>query len=115
MQAIFADVRPDIVMHLAAESHVDHSIDGPGAFIQTNIVSSFTLLQEALRHWGGLDDEGPARFPLTPYLDRRGFWLARRRGLFPRRHGYQPNSPYSTSKGASDHLIRAWRHMGCRR
>ncbi|MFN3673335.1 MAG: dTDP-glucose 4,6-dehydratase [Bosea sp. (in: a-proteobacteria)] len=110
MQAIFAEFRPDIVMHLAAESHVDRSIDGPGAFIQTNIVGSFTLLQEALRHWRGLDAEGQARFRFHHISTDEVFGSLGAGGFFREDTAYQPNSPYSASKAASDHLVRAWRH-----
>ena len=72
-------------MNLAAESHVDRSIDGPAAFIETNVVGTFTLLQEALRHWRGLDRGGATALPLSSHLDRRGLWLARsRRACSPR-------------------------------
>ena len=96
--------QPDAVMHLAAESHVDRSIDGPAAFIDTNIIGTYTLLEAARAYWGG-----NARLPLPPHLDRRGLRLARRRRAFHRgRRAYAPNSPYSASKAASDHLVRAW-------
>jgi dTDP-glucose 4,6-dehydratase len=110
MQAIFADFRPDIVMHLAAESHVDRSIDGPGDFIQTNIVGSFTLLQEALRYWRGLDAEGRARFRFHHISTDEVFGSLGPEGFFREDTAYQPNSPYSASKAASDHLVRAWHH-----
>ena len=102
--------RPHCVMNLAAESHVDRSIDGPAEFIQTNIVGTFTLLQEALRHWRGLDRGGATALPLSPHLDRRG--LSARSvpsGLFTETTPYAPNSPYSAIKASSDHLVRAWR------
>lgn len=110
MQAIFADFRPDIVMHLAAESHVDRSIDGPGDFIQTNIVGSFTLLQEALRYWRGLDADGQGRFRFHHISTDEVFGSLGAEGFFREDTAYQPNSPYSASKAASDHLVRAWHH-----
>ena len=97
-------------MNLAAESHVDRSIDGPGEFIQTNIVGTFTLLQEALRYWRGLDRGRAGALSFSPHFDRRGLWVARaRKDCSPRRRAYAPNSPYSASKASSDHLVRAWR------
>ena len=91
-------------MHLAAESHVDRSIDGPAAFIDTNITGTYTLLEAARAYWGGTP-----RLPLPPHLDRRGLRHARgRRALFTEETPYAPNSPYSASKAASDHLVRAW-------
>ncbi len=110
MRAIFADFDPDIVMHLAAESHVDRSIDGPGDFIQTNIVGSFALLQEALRHWRGLDEARKATFRFHHISTDEVFGSLGAEGFFREDTAYQPNSPYSASKAASDHLVRAWHH-----
>ena len=75
--AIFAEFRPDAVMHLAAESHVDRSIDGPADFMRTNVVGTFTLIDAATAYWRGLGPE-PRALPLSPHLDRRGFRLAGR-------------------------------------
>ncbi|HEV7326595.1 MAG TPA: dTDP-glucose 4,6-dehydratase [Bosea sp. (in: a-proteobacteria)] len=110
MRAIFADFDPDIVMHLAAESHVDRSIDGPAAFIDTNIVGTFTLLQEALRHFRGLSEERKARFRFHHISTDEVFGSLGAEGLFDEETAYRPNSPYSASKAASDHLVRAWHH-----
>jgi dTDP-glucose 4,6-dehydratase len=110
MKAIFADFQPDIVMHLAAESHVDRSIDGPAAFIETNVVGSFTLLQEALRHFRTLPDERKARFRFHHVSTDEVFGSLGAEGFFREDSAYQPNSPYSASKAASDHLVRAWHH-----
>uniref|UniRef100_A0A9E8CSI7 dTDP-glucose 4,6-dehydratase n=1 Tax=Bosea sp. NBC_00436 TaxID=2969620 RepID=A0A9E8CSI7_9HYPH len=110
MKAIFAGFQPDIVMHLAAESHVDRSIDGPAAFIETNIVGSFTLLQEALRHFRALPDERKARFRFHHISTDEVFGSLGSDGFFREDTAYQPNSPYSASKAASDHLVRAWHH-----
>lgn len=110
MRAIFADFDPDIIMHLAAESHVDRSIDGPGDFIQTNIVGTFALLQEALRHWRGLDGARKASFRFHHISTDEVFGSLGDEGLFREDTAYQPNSPYSASKAASDHLVRAWHH-----
>ena len=110
MRAILADVRPNIVMHLAAESHVDRSIDGPAAFIETNIVGSFTLLQECLRHLRTLDEAERARFRFHHVSTDEVFGSLGPEGLFHEDTPYRPNSPYSASKAASDHLVRAWHH-----
>jgi dTDP-glucose 4,6-dehydratase len=110
MRAIFAEFDPDIVMHLAAESHVDRSIDGPAAFIDTNIVGTFALLQEALRHFRGLDGERRARFRFHHVSTDEVFGSLGADGLFDEETAYRPNSPYSASKAASDHLVRAWHH-----
>ncbi|PZO01419.1 MAG: dTDP-glucose 4,6-dehydratase [Hyphomicrobiales bacterium] len=110
MRAIFAEVDPDIVMHLAAESHVDRSIDGPAAFIDTNIVGTFALLQEALRHWRGLDSDRKAAFRFHHISTDEVFGSLGAEGFFREDTAYQPNSPYSASKAASDHLVRAWHH-----
>lgn len=110
MRAIFASFSPDIVMHLAAESHVDRSIDGPAAFIDTNIVGSFVLLQEALRHWHGLDGERRQRFRFHHISTDEVFGSLGAEGFFREDTAYQPTSPYSASKAASDHLVRAWHH-----
>ena len=90
LRRLFAQYQPDAVMNLAAESHVDRSIDGPGEFIQTNIVGTFTLLQEALRHWQALDRGAQGALPLPPYLHRRGLRLARAEGLFVEESPYAP-------------------------
>ena len=98
-------------MHLAAESHVDRSIDGPGAFVQTNVVGTFDAPPGGPGLLARLDRRAPGRLPLPPHLDRRGLRLARRRtGFFHEEYPYQPNSPYSASKAASDHFVRAWHH-----
>jgi dTDP-glucose 4,6-dehydratase len=110
MRQAFAQFAPDIVMHLAAESHVDRSIDGPAAFIETNIVGSFTLLQEALRHWRSLPAEKQAGFRFHQISTDEVFGSLGEDGLFSETSPYQPNSPYSASKAASDHLVRAWHH-----
>jgi dTDP-glucose 4,6-dehydratase len=99
----------DIVMHLAAESHVDRSIDGPEAFIDTNIVGTFRLLNAALDHWRGLPDERKARFRFHHVSTDEVFGdLPLEEGVFTEETPYAPSSPYSASKAASDHLVRAW-------
>jgi dTDP-glucose 4,6-dehydratase len=110
MRAALAEFAPDVVMHLAAESHVDRSIDGPGAFIQTNVVGSFTLLQAALDHWRGLPAAEQAAFRFHHVSTDEVFGSLGPEGHFTETTPYQPNSPYSASKAASDHLVRAWRH-----
>jgi dTDP-glucose 4,6-dehydratase len=102
--------RPDIVMHLAAESHVDRSIDGPAAFIETNVTGTFVLLQCARDHWQKLDAEGRARFRFHHVSTDEVFGSLGPDGYFDETSPYRPNSPYSASKAASDHLVRAWHH-----
>ena len=99
----------DIVMHLAAESHVDRSIDGPGAFIETNIVGTYRLLNSALQYWRGLSDERKGRFRFHHVSTDEVFGdLPFDSGVFTEETPYAPSSPYSASKAASDHLVRAW-------
>ena len=102
--------RPDLVMHLAAESHVDRSIDGPGDFISTNVVGTYTLLQEALRYWRALPAAAQAGFRFHHISTDEVFGTLGDEGLFREDTPYAPNSPYSASKAASDHLVRAWFH-----
>ena len=101
---------PDIVAHLAAESHVDRSIDGPGAFIQTNIVGTFVLLQAALEQYRKLSPERAARFRFHHVSTDEVFGSLGPDGLFTEATPYDPRSPYSASKAASDHLVSAWGH-----
>lgn len=106
---IFQTHRPDAVMHLAAESHVDRSIDGPAAFIETNIVGTYTLLEAARAYWQSLDEAEKSRFRFhhistdEVYGDLEGV-----DDLFTETTSYAPSSPYSASKASSDHLVRAW-------
>ena len=106
---VLAEHRPDAVMHLAAESHVDRSIDGPAAFIQTNIVGTYTLLEACRQYWLGLCEEARSRFRFhhistdEVYGDLEGTTE-----LFTEQTPYSPSSPYSASKASSDHLVRAW-------
>jgi dTDP-glucose 4,6-dehydratase len=110
MRELLRSFTPEVIMHLAAESHVDRSIDGPGAFIQTNVVGTFTLLDAALEHWRTLS--GPARegFRFHHVSTDEVFGSLGPDGFFTEATPYQPNSPYSASKAASDHLVRAWHH-----
>ena len=110
LSEVFATHRPDAVLHLAAESHVDRSIDGPAEFIQTNVVGTFTLLQEALRHWKSLDEVAAREFRFLHVSTDEVFGSLGSTGFFTETTPYQPNSPYSASKAASDHLARAWHH-----
>ena len=106
MARIFAAHQPTAVMHLAAESHVDRSIDGPGAFIETNVNGTYTLLQAARAHWEGLGK--PADFRFHHISTDEVFGTLGETGQFTEDTPYAPNSPYSASKAASDHLVRAW-------
>jgi len=110
MRKVFEDFQPDLVMHLAAESHVDRSIDGPQEFISTNIVGTFTLLQEALRYWRELPRDKAESFRFLHVSTDEVFGSLGSTGLFTEESPYRPNSPYSASKAASDHLVRAWHH-----
>jgi dTDP-glucose 4,6-dehydratase len=101
----------DGVMHLAAESHVDRSIDGPGAFIQTNIIGTFALLQAARSYYAGLPQSKKSSFRFHHVSTDEVFGdLPLDGGLFTEETAYAPSSPYSASKAASDHLVRAWHH-----
>jgi dTDP-glucose 4,6-dehydratase len=110
MRHIVSEFAPDVLMHLAAESHVDRSIDGPGEFIQTNVVGTFALLQAALNHWRGLPEDGKKKFRFHHISTDEVFGSLGADGLFREDTPYSPNSPYSASKAASDHLVRAWHH-----
>lgn len=115
LDRVFKTHQPDAVMHLAAESHVDRSITGPAAFIETNIVGTYTLLEAAREYWNGLDNELQQRFRFhhistdevygdLPHPDQQKGELP----LFTEETSYAPSSPYSASKASSDHLVRAW-------
>lgn len=109
LDRVFSQHQPDLVMHLAAESHVDRSIDGPTAFIETNIVGTYTLLEAARRYWLHLSDVRKSAFKFhhistdEVYGDLEGT-----DDLFTENTSYAPSSPYSASKASSDHLVRAW-------
>ena len=109
MGRVFAENKPDAIMNLAAESHVDRSIDGPAAFIQTNIVGTFTLLEVARRYWMELDKAGKAKFRFHHISTDEVYGdLEAGPALFSEDTPYSPNSPYAASKASSDHLVRAW-------
>lgn len=110
MRSLFADEQPDAVLHLAAESHVDRSIDAPADFIQTNVVGTYTLLQEALRHHGALPPERAEAFRFVHVSTDEVFGSLGVTGYFVEDTPYAPRSPYAASKAASDHLVRAWHH-----
>jgi dTDP-glucose 4,6-dehydratase len=110
LEAIFSKFQPDAVMHLAAESHVDRSIDGPSAFIQTNIVGTFNLLDVARKYWANLSNERRGAFRFHHVSTDEVYGSLGATGLFREDTPYQPNSPYSASKASSDHLVRAWFH-----
>ncbi len=104
----FADFKPDWVMHLAAESHVDRSIDGPGEFVQTNVVGTYTLLQAARSHFEKLEGAARERFRFLHVSTDEVYGSLGDEGYFTESTPYDPHSPYSASKAASDHLARAW-------
>ncbi|KAA1054017.1 dTDP-glucose 4,6-dehydratase [Azospirillum argentinense] len=108
LRRVFAEHRPDAVMHLAAESHVDRSIDGPGEFIQTNVVGTFRLLEAARGYWSSLSAEERAAFRFHHISTDEVFGTLGDEGFFTETTPYSPNSPYSASKASSDHLVRAW-------
>jgi dTDP-glucose 4,6-dehydratase len=110
MRALLDAERPDAVMHLAAESHVDRSITGPANFIQANIIGTYSLLQAALSYWTALDANAKDRFRFLHVSTDEVYGALGPVGRFSERTPYDPRSPYSASKAASDHLARAWFH-----
>ena len=109
VRALLEEERVDAIMHLAAESHVDRSIDGPAAFVETNVVGTFRLLNAALEHWRSLDPERKAAFRFHHISTDEVFGdLPFDSGVFTEETPYAPSSPYSASKAASDHFVRAW-------
>ena len=106
LDRIFRDHKPDAVMHLAAESHVDRSIDGPGTFIETNVTGTFNMLEAARAYW--LEQGKPDTFRFHHISTDEVFGSLGPTGQFTEDTAYAPNSPYSASKAASDHLVRAW-------
>ena len=110
VRAAIAEFRPDVITHLAAESHVDRSIDGPGAFIHTNVVGTYTMLAEARAYWLALDEAGRAAFRFHHISTDEVYGSLGDTGLFTEDTPYDPRSPYSASKAGSDHLVSAWGH-----
>jgi dTDP-glucose 4,6-dehydratase len=108
MQAIFAKHRPDAVMHLAAESHNDRAIDGPLAFVRSNVMGTAVLLEAARAHWNTLPPEKKQAFRFHHVSTDEVFGALGEDGAFTEETPYDPNSPYSASKAGSDHLVRAW-------
>jgi dTDP-glucose 4,6-dehydratase len=108
MQEAFESFQPDRVMHLAAESHVDRSITGAGDFVQTNVVGTFTLLEAARRYWDSLPAEPKSAFRFLHVSTDEVYGSLGSDGLFTETTAYDPSSPYSASKAASDHLAIAW-------
>ncbi len=109
LDRVFTHYQPDVVMHLAAESHVDRSIDGPAAFIETNIVGTYTLLEAARHWWNALDSAKKAHFRFHHISTDEVYGdLHNADDFFTESTAYAPSSPYSASKAGSDHLVRAW-------
>lgn len=109
LDRVFSAHQPDVVMHLAAESHVDRSIDGPAAFIETNIIGTYQLLEAARHYWRGLDAERQSQFRFHHISTDEVYGdLPNMTDLFTEKTPYAPSSPYSASKASSDHLVRAW-------
>lgn len=108
--AVLSDFRPNIIAHLAAESHVDRSIDDPGEFVQTNVVGTFVMLQQALIYYRKLDEAGKGAFRFHHISTDEVFGSLGDDGYFTETTPYDPRSPYSASKAASDHIVRAWGH-----
>ena len=106
MDRVLATHRPDVILHLAAESHVDRSIDGPGTFIETNVNGTYTLLEAARAYWTRMGR--PASFRFHHVSTDEVYGTLGKTGFFTEETPYAPNSPYSASKAASDHLVRAW-------
>ena len=110
LDRLFCEFRPDAVLHLAAESHVDRSIDGAAPFIETNVGGTYTLLEATLTYWRTLGTEARSRFRFQHISTDEVFGSLGATGKFTETTPYAPNSPYSASKAASDHLVRAWHH-----
>jgi len=110
VRAAIAEFRPQVITHLAAESHVDRSIDGPDAFIQTNLVGTYTMLKEACAFWQRLEGDARKEFRFHHISTDEVYGSLGETGLFTEDTPYDPRSPYSASKAGSDHLVSAWGH-----
>jgi len=110
MDALLTEYQPDGIIHLAAESHVDRSIHGPGDFIQTNVVGTYTLLEATRAYWSSLGESARSAFRFHHVSTDEVFGSLGPTGRFDEASAYDPRSPYSASKAASDHLVRAWQH-----
>ncbi|MDR0705436.1 MAG: dTDP-glucose 4,6-dehydratase [Planctomycetaceae bacterium] len=105
-----ADFEPEIIFHLAAESHVDRSLEGPSAFIQTNLVGTYTMLESARKYWATLPSRKKSRFRFHHVSTDEVYGSLGATGFFTEKTPYDPRSPYSASKAGSDHLVKAWFH-----
>ena len=110
LDTIFADFQPDAIMHLAAESHVDRSIDGPSVVIQTNIIGTFSMLEATRKYWNNLQAEARKSFRFHHVSTDEVYGSLGQNGLFTETTPYDPRSPYSAAKASSDHLVSAWHH-----
>jgi len=110
MEKIFSKYQPEVVMHLAAESHVDRSIDGPREFLNTNVIGTYTLLETALEYWRNLSSDEQMKFRFLHVSTDEVFGSLGEEEHFLEETPYRPNSPYSASKAGSDHFVRAWHH-----
>lgn len=108
VERLFVQYRPDVVMHLAAESHVDRSITGSSDFIQTNIIGTYVMLEAARKHWLSLESTEKENFRFHHISTDEVYGSLGETGLFTEESNYDPSSPYSASKASSDHLVRAW-------
>ena len=108
LQKVVFDFAPDSVMHLAAESHVDRSIDGPRQFIETNVMGTFNILQASLKYWQSMSKESKSDFRFLHVSTDEVYGSLGATGLFTEQSRYDPHSPYAATKAASDHLVRAW-------
>ena len=115
MVGLVLDSQPQAIIHFAAETHVDRSIDGPWPFIETNLIGTFSLLEAARRYWTGLSAERRAAFRFVHISTDEVYGTLGQSGLFSETTPYAPNSPYSASKAGADHLVRAYRETySCR-
>ncbi|ARN56301.1 dTDP-glucose 4,6-dehydratase [Sedimentisphaera salicampi] len=110
VQELFSSFKPDAVMHLAAESHVDRSIDGPADFIETNIIGTYNLLDISKKYFEQLQPDAKSRFRFHHISTDEVYGSLGREGFFKEETSYDPRSPYSASKASSDHLVKAWHH-----
>jgi len=110
IKKIFDKYQPDLVMHLAAESHVDRSIDGPSEFLNTNIIGTYNMLETSRYYWEGLEKSKKSQFRFLHISTDEVFGSLGKEGIFNEKTPYDPRSPYSASKASSDHLVRAWHH-----
>lgn len=110
LESLFSKYRPDALVNFAAESHVDRSIDGPAAFVETNVLGTFSLLDSARKYWLELDQAAQQAFRFLHVSTDEVYGSLGETGLFTEQTAYAPNSPYSASKAASDHFVRAWFH-----